>query len=120
MGLTMWHRCPYRLRSGVRQTGLRDEALVDHYKAAMLNGQWDFAGRGRSFVYWQRGDTVWIAEGHHRMNAVLEIGRGHGDWSYLRLLLEHGKREIGVPPLRNRTLFPTRRWWSSWLLWLGW
>jgi hypothetical protein len=116
----MWRRCPYRLRSGVRQTGLRAPDKVDHFKGLMLAGQWDFAGQGKSFVYWQRGDTVWISEGHRRANAALEIGRASGDWTYLRRLLEHGKREPGWPPYRNRGRFPTRSWWSSFLSWLGW
>ena len=116
----MWHRCPYRLRSGTRQSALRDKPSVDHFKAVMLAGQWDFATRGMSFVYWRRGHIVWISEGHHRANAALEIGRTSGDWSFLHRLFEHGKREPGEPPRGNRGLFPTRRWWSSWLLWLGW
>lgn len=105
----------------MQQPGLRDNASVDHYKAIMLAGQWDFAGRGRSFVYWRQGDTVWISDGHHRANAALEIGRETGDWSYLHLLLDYGKQEIEDPPPRNRRMFPARRWWwSYWLLWLGW
>jgi hypothetical protein len=116
----MWHRCPYWLRSGVRQTGLRFYEAVDSFKTLMLAGQWDFVGQGKSFVFWQQGKTVWIAEGHHRANAALEIGRASGDWSYLHRLLEHGKREPGAPPPRNRGRFPTRKWWSTWLLWLGW
>jgi hypothetical protein len=116
----MWHRCPYKLRSGMRQTGLLDEARIDRYKALMLAGQWDFAGSGQSFVFWRQGNTVWIADGHHRTNAALEIGRESGDWSYLHLLLDHGKQEIEDPTPRNRRMFPARRWWSYWLLWLGW
>jgi hypothetical protein len=104
----------------VRQSGLRDPDRVDSFKSLMLSGGWDFAGQGKSFVYWQEGRTVWIAEGHHRANAALEIGRASGDWSFLRRLLEQGKREPGSPPPGNRGLFHTRRWWSFWLLWLGW
>jgi hypothetical protein len=104
----MWRRCPHRLRSGVRQTGLRRPDAVDAFKALMLGGQWDFAGPGKSFVYFQRGRTVWITEGHHRANAALEIGKTSGDWSYLHRLLAHGKRETGSPPYRNRGLLPAR------------
>jgi hypothetical protein len=116
----MWHRCPYRLRSGVPQDGLQEPAKVDRFKALMLAGQWDFEGRGKSFVYWQAGNTVWVSEGHHRANAALEMGRASGDWGFLRRLLESGRREPDAPPRGNRGRFPTRRWWSSWLLWLGW
>lgn len=117
----MGHRCPYKLRSGMRQTGLSDYAKVDRYKALMLADQWDFAGSGQSFVFWRQGNTVWIADGHHRANAALEIGRESGDWSYLYRLLDHGKWEPYAPPPSDRNLFPTRWWWwSSLLLWLGW
>lgn len=104
----------------MRQAGLRDNARVDHFKAIMLAGQWDFADRGKSFVYWQQGNTIWISEGHHRANAALEIGRASGDWSFLDRLLEHGLRMDGPAPHGNRGRFPTRQWWSSMLLWLGW
>jgi filamentous hemagglutinin len=116
----MWHRCPYKLRSGARQQGLSEDGRIERYKALMLSGRWDFVGEGRSFVYWQKENMVWISEGHHRANAALEIGRESGDWSYLHRLLEYGKREPDVAPLPNRGLFPTRRWWSSLLLWFGW
>lgn len=116
----MWHRCPYKLRSGMRQPGLREDANVDHFKAIMLAGQWDFAGQGKGFVYWREGNTVWVSEGHHRTNAALEIGRANGDWSFLDRLLEYGSCVVGSPPPANRSRFPTRRWWSSLLLWLGW
>jgi hypothetical protein len=116
----MWHRCPYKLRSGIRQAALLDNAKVDRYKDIMLDGQWAFAGTGQSFVYWRQGSTVWISDGHHRANAALEIGRESGDWSCLHLLLDHGKQEIDDPPLADCRMFPARRWWSYWLLWLGW
>jgi hypothetical protein len=40
----MWHRCPYRIRSGARQNALKELARVDRFKALML------AGQGKSFV----------------------------------------------------------------------
>jgi hypothetical protein len=104
----------------MRQDKLKEPARVDRFKALMLADQWGFTGQGKSFVYWRQGNTVWISEGHHRANAALEIGRESGDWSYLHLLLEHGTWVPEVPPLPDCRLFPTRRWWSSFLLWLGW
>ena len=53
----MWHRCPYRIRSGARQNALKELARVDRFKALML------ADQGKSFVYWQQNDKVWISEG---------------------------------------------------------
>lgn len=116
----MWHRCPYKLRSGLRQNRLKEPAKVDRFKTVMLAGQWDFARQGKSFAYWRQENTVWISEGHHRTNAALEIGRASGDWCFLDRLLEHGSRQDGSPPRGDRGHFPTRRWWSTWLLWLGW
>lgn len=116
----MWHRCPYKLRSGARQDKLKEPARVDRFKALMHAGQWNFAEQGESFAYWREGNIVWVSEGHHRANAALEIGRASGDWSFLDRLLEHGSCVVGPPPLGNRSHFPTRRWWSSFLLWLGW
>lgn len=115
----MWQRCPYRLRSALHQAALKEPRNVDVYKAAMLGGTWDFAGQGRSFVYWRCGRTVWVSEGHHRANAALEIGRATGDWSYLDRLLEHGTLEHGPLPLSDRGRFPTRFWWSQFLVMLG-
>lgn len=104
----------------MRQNKLKEPALVDSFKARMLTGQWDFAGQGKSSVYWRHENTVWVSEGHHRTNAALEIGRASGDWSFLDRLLEHGFCIEGPAPHGNRGRFPTRRWLSSLLLWLGW
>lgn len=116
----MWHRCPYRLRSGCRQSGLKNPDLVDDFKAQMLAGDWDYASRGWTFVYWRQGQTVWIGEGHHRANAALEIGRETDDWSYLHRLLDYGTYAPGMPPASDRRPFPARSWWSWLLLILGW
>jgi hypothetical protein len=112
-------RGPFRLRSGVRQTGLRDFAKVDRFKEDMFAGRWDFAGRGRSFIFWRQGSTIYVAEGHHRACAAWEIGKERGDWSLLANLIEHGRQEPGLPPRRDRGRFPTRGLWSRLLAWLG-
>ena len=116
----MWRRCPYRLRSGFRQAGLRNPDLVERFKRLMLAGDWDYVGQGPTFVYWQKGSTIWVGEGHHRANAALEIGRETGEWSYLAQLLQHGIRSPGEPPPSNRGRFPTRGWLSRLLTLLGW
>ena len=104
----------------MHQSALRDPGKVDIYKRLMLGGHWDFAGQGQSFVFWKQGRTVWVAEGHHRMNAALEIGRESGDWSFLHRLLEYGSYQPYLPPPRNRGWFPTRGFWSWCLAVLGW
>jgi len=113
----MWHRCPYRLRSGFRQAALRNPQQVDQIKELMLKGKWDFKDRGHALAYWRDGRTVWIGDGHHRVNAALEIGRSTGDWSYLDRLLEFGIQSPDLPPKADRCRFPTRGW-LSWLLML--
>ena len=94
--------------------------MVESFKTSILAGEWDYEGRGATFVFWQEGGTVWISEGHHRANAALEIGRKTGDWRFLRWLLQYGKREPGLPPTGQRGRFPTRGWLSRLLSMLGW
>jgi hypothetical protein len=101
------------------QSELRNPEMVERIKALMLAGDWDFEGEGASFVYWRVGSVLWVADGHHRANAALEIGRELGDWSYLDRLLYHGSRQPNVPPPANRGRFSTRGWWSRLLTFLG-
>lgn len=116
----MPHRCPYTLRSGVCQTGVRNPDSVDEFKRLMVAKKWDYEGRGKTFVYWRDGQTIYIAEGHHRANAALEIGRQSGNWSHLEKLLQYGKLEPGIPPPSNIGRFHTRSFWSRLLERLGW
>jgi hypothetical protein len=112
-------RCPYRLRTAAAQTGLDYPDRVDHFKQRMRDGRWDFEGLGKSLVYWRDRKTVYVSDGHHRINAAFEIGQETGDWSYLEKLLQYGKLEPGLPPRSNRRRFPTRGWWSRFLERLG-
>jgi hypothetical protein len=113
------HRCPFRLKSAVRQTRLRRPHDVDRFKQLMRAGQWDFERRADSLVFWRCEQTIYISEGHHRVNAALELGEETGDWSYLDRLISHGKLEAGLPPSSDVGRFPTRRWWSRLLGMLG-
>ena len=85
--------------------------MVEWFKAAsMLAGEWDFEGRGVTFVFWQEGRTVWISEGHHRANAALEIGRKIGDWRFLLLAIAIRKSgEPGLPPTGQPRMRDSRR-----------
>jgi hypothetical protein len=85
----------------------------------MRGQRWDFEGQGKSLVYWRDGNTVHVSEGHHRINAALEIGREEGDWSFLEKLLQFGTLVRGLPPRKDRGRFPTRSWWSRLLERLG-
>jgi hypothetical protein len=116
----MWHRCPYRLRTGKAQKELLNPRGVDPIKALMLAGQWDYAATGWNFIYWRRGRTVWISNGHHRVDAALEVGRETGDWSYLDRLLASNRPQEGEPFSRDQGMFPARRLLNRWLTYLGW
>jgi filamentous hemagglutinin len=124
----LWHRCegksaircPYKLKTGKAQTGLTNPDQVDFFKQEMLEGRWAFQGQGETLVYWREGNTIYVAEGYHRINAALEIGKQSGDWSYLEKLLQYGRQEPGSPPKSDIGRFPTRSWWSRWLERLGW
>src|SRR5437899_12713190 len=100
--------------------GLENPDQVDRFRQEMREGRWDFEGQGKSLVYWSDGNTIYVSEGHHRINAALEIGHETGDWSYLEKLLQYGTLEPGLPPQKNRRRFPTRTWWSRLLARLGW
>lgn len=69
------HRCPFTLKTGKAQRGLEFPERIDEYKRAMLAGEWTWEKSGQSFTYWRTGSVVYIGEGHHRMNAAMEIGR---------------------------------------------
>ena len=114
----MWHGCPYRLKSGKRQEALRDFQSVDRFNAEMLAGRWKWEELGHTFIYWRHEQIIYIAEGHHRANAALEIGKATGDWSFLELLLEHGRRVPDVPHPSDIHRLPTRTLWSRVLSWL--
>ena len=108
----MAFRCPYKIKTGSAQIGLRDPDQVDTFKREMLEGRWDYEGLGKHLVYWREGNTIYVSDGHHRVNAALEIGWETGDWNYLDRLLEYGKQEPDLPPPGNIGRFSTRRWWS--------
>lgn len=86
----------------------------------MLAGEWKWEASGKTFIYWKEGNTIYVAEGHHRTNAALEIGRETGDWSILNRLLESGIRLDGDPARSDIHRFPTRSFWSRFLSWLDW
>lgn len=115
----MAFRCPYKLKSGAKQEGLDHPENVDSFKRDLLEGNWEFEGRDDPVVFWREGDTLYISEGHHRINAALEIGQENGDWSHLEKFLECGKCVPGTPPKNNIGRFPTRGWWSWFLECLG-
>ncbi len=88
-----------KIRSAVAQTALRDRKVVDQIKCDMLNDEYLFtADRGRIGGYKDSDGTYYIGEGHHRMNAALEIFEETGNTSYVDALLENGLWTPGKPP----------------------
>ncbi len=88
-----------RIGSGVRQTGLRNPGEVSRIKEAMLNRRYGFEeDRGRIAGWLDDAGNYHIGEGHHRMNAALEIFEETGDASYVNRLLENGLWTPGNPP----------------------
>ncbi len=69
-----------------------------------------------TFIYWRIDDTILISEGHHRMNAALELGEERGDWGYVEQLLSHAVPDSGSPPQVTSRL-PRRSWWRRWHAW---
>lgn len=84
----------------------------------MLAGRFRYdSPEGRIAGWRDAAENYYINEGHHRINAALEIRRETGDRLPLDLLLAHGLWEETAPPARHR--LPTRSWWSRMLYRLG-
>ena len=93
------------------QIGLRDPALVDTIKEAMLAGEYAYREtRGMIAGVRDPFGVYHVIEGHHRMVAALEIFREHDDDRCVRLLLEHGRwPDITYVPSDSRPM-PSRYW----------
>jgi filamentous hemagglutinin len=87
---------------------------VDKIKQDMLAGTYDWDGSrglldpvtgelldGRIGGYLGDDGTYYVGEGHHRMNAALEIFEETGDSSYVDQLLENGAWTPGEPPAND-------------------
>ena len=87
------------IKSGVRQQGLRDSGQIDQMKRDMLNGDYRFTEPDGRIGGWRDdAGNYYIGEGHHRMNAALEIFEETGNATYANQLLEHGSWTPGSPP----------------------
>ncbi len=102
IGLMMWHRCPYKLCSGMRQAGLLDDAKIDRYKSLMLAGNGILPGRVRASFTGVKGTRSVSPTGiveqtrHWKLAARAEIGAilifcwnmDNGSLNYLRRGIE--------------------------------
>ena len=114
----MGRRLP-RIRCGIGQPRLSTPELVDQITDDMLAEKFrDESDEGRIFGWKDARGTYSICEGHHRVVAALEIFRETGDRTCVDRLLECGNWEE-PPPTKNRRL-PTRSFWSSLLIRIGW
>jgi filamentous hemagglutinin len=91
---------------------------IEGIKVDMLAGLFHYERADARLRGWlsDKG-AYYIGEGHHRVNAALEIFWETGDRTCLERLLEHGHWREGAPEDSTRLL--TRRVWSRILSWLG-
>jgi len=89
-----------KIESGIRQAALRDLELVEKIKDDMLNGRYEFTDPKGIVGGWRdAAGNYFLGEGHHRMNAALEIFEETGNASYVNELLKHGLWELQPPPM---------------------
>lgn len=93
-------------------TVLQRPAEVDVLKKVMRAGEFDDAADRGKISGWCEGllGIYYINEGHHRVNAALEILWDDGDAAPFHELLSQGKWDDGAPASSRR--FPTRTVWS--------
>ena len=112
-------RVPAYIRSATLQGSLARPGSVDQIKADMMNGTFRFESpEGRVTGWRDENGIYYINEGHHRINAALEVFWSTSDDVFLRQLLDNGRWRPGRPKMRGR--FPTRSIWSNLLHQLGW
>lgn len=103
-----------RIRSGEVQIGLAKAASIDQLKSDMLAGRFNYRIPEARISGWlDEQGTFYLCEGHHRVNAALEIYWETGDRVYLDRLIEHGRWTPARPPMNRR--LPTRRLFSRFL-----
>ncbi|MEM7394694.1 MAG: RHS repeat-associated core domain-containing protein [Verrucomicrobiota bacterium] len=78
-----------KILSSENQKGGLDRKQVKKYKDEMLSGELPFEGDGRIGGFKNAGN-YYVGEGHHRMNAAMEIYEDTGDASYIEKLITHG------------------------------
>jgi filamentous hemagglutinin len=102
------------------QIGLRDWSVVDQIKADMRAGRFLYQERRAQVVgFRDRRGVYYVASGHHRMVAALELLRETGDATAVRELLRCGDwRQYERPPVDRRPL-PARDWWGAFRHWIG-
>jgi RHS repeat-associated protein len=101
-------RLAANLQIRATQQGFRDPGNITIYKAAMLDDRFDFSSlEGRIGGFRTLDGTYYVGEGHHRMEAALEILAESGDDRAVRSLLTNGVwTEVSSPP-SGSTLWST-------------
>jgi filamentous hemagglutinin len=106
-----------RICSGIAQFDLPRADTIDGLKLDMVEGRFRFADSKISG--WRDGAyDFYIGEGHHRINAALEIYWETREDRFITLLLEHGKWHRSKPLLSRR--LPTRSLWFKLTRAIGW
>jgi hypothetical protein len=107
-----------RIGSGYNQGILAEPSKVDSIKEEMLTGRYEYEeSRGRIGGWRDADGSYWVADGHHRINAALEIYWETGERSHVDRLLQFGAWKESSPPQRGR--LPTRSLWSRVLYYIG-
>jgi hypothetical protein len=96
-----------RIRSAEEQPDLPKWETIDQIKADMAAERFEYARPDARISGYFDEETYFVSEGHHRVNAALELYWETRNSSYLNRLLEHGRWTPSAPH-RNRRL-PTRR-----------
>ncbi|MEP0345625.1 RHS repeat-associated core domain-containing protein [Rhodopirellula bahusiensis] len=87
-----------RILSAEGQKGLRSPRVVAEIKGDMQAGRYRFkSDEGRIGGYYNEG-CYYIGEGHHRMNAAMQIFEETGNSYFVEQLLQHGRWTPRTPP----------------------
>lgn len=82
---------------------LIDDLKVKSIKETMINGLYDFEDPNNIIACYVKDNIYYITEGHHRMQAALNIWRETGNYSFVdELIINSIKYETNkIPPSYN-------------------
>lgn len=69
-----------------------DKSKVEQMKKSMKSNSFDFTIDNNKIGYEVFNDTYYVTEGHHRMQAALEIWKETSDYSFVENLIKNGLR----------------------------
>ncbi len=69
-----------------------EKEKVNRIKSDMISQKYDFTKDSNKIGYEFIDNTYYITEGHHRMQAALEIWKETGNYEYVESLINNGSR----------------------------